>query len=254
MSKQVVLITGAGGSLGRELVKYLHESYQIIGMDNNEWACATLQNEYHDIKVLMKDFDKWRFDQDPCNILVHCAAYKHVNLCEDNPHDCIENNIIKTGKLFAEAFKNNVDILFISSDKAVEPCNTYGFSKAIGEKLCKHYNGSIARSGNFLGSSGSVIPIWEQCIAEGKPLPITDPKMTRYVIELPDAARQIWSEFLLGKKLIIPNMEKLTLNELKLRVLHKHNLNDDYPSKIIGPRPGEKMSEKLTWEGEHELK
>ena len=250
MSKKVVLVTGAGGSLGREFVKYLHEGYQVIGIENNEWACASLQAEFPDVKVVMKDFEMWRFDQEPCDVLIHCAAYKHVNLCEDNPHDCIENNVLKTGKLFAEAFKRNVDILFISSDKAVEPCNTYGYSKALGEKLCKHYYGTIARSGNFLGSSGSVIPIWEKCIEDKKPLPITDPKMTRFVIELPDAVKQIWSGYLLGEKLIIPKMEELTLQELKLRVLHKHSLPDDYPIRIIGARPGEKTKEVIKWREE----
>ena len=248
--KKTCLITGAGGSLGREFVKYLHESYQVIALDHNEWACATLQAEYSDINVLMKDFEKWKFDQEPCDIIIHCAAYKHITLCQDNPHDCIENNIVKTGKLFAEAFKNNVDILFISSDKAVEPCNTYGFSKAIGEDLCEYYYGAVARCGNFLGSSGSVIPIWEQCIAEGKPLPITDMSMKRYVIELPDAVKQIWSGYLKGDKLIIPEMEELTLEELKNKVLQKHNLPFDYPVKIIGARVGEKKSERLRWKEE----
>jgi len=250
-----VLITGGAGSLGKEFVKYLLElKHRVIVVDNNEWAVAELKNEYPTIKIMLKDFEMWRYDQDPCDVVIHCGAYKHLPLGEENPHDFIENNVVKSGRLFAEAYKNNAEILFISSDKAVEPISTYGFTKALGEKLCAHYNGYIARLGNITSSSGSVIPVWEQAIRENKKIKITDLDMERYCIEAKKAVEQIWQGYLEGKKLIIPDMGKPTkLYDLLCKVLRKHNLNYDSiygRIEIIGIRKGEKMKEKLRWDYE----
>jgi FlaA1/EpsC-like NDP-sugar epimerase len=253
--KRTILVTGAGGSLGKEFVKYLIAQKQIvIGLDSCEWSVAELKNDYPQIKVLLKDIGMWRFDQDPCDLVINCAAYKHVGMGEENPHDFIDNNLVKTGKLFSEAYKNGADILQISSDKAVEPISTYGFTKALGEKLCSHYNGHIARLGNVLDSSGSVIPVWEQAIREGKKIKVTDLEMTRYLIDVDKAVREIWNQYLEGKKLIIPDMGKpVKLYDILLKVLKKHHL--DYADiqnriEIIGMRRGEKMNERLRWEWE----
>lgn len=243
-----ILITGIAGSLGKAFTVLLQDE-NLIGVDNNEWAVAEFQKEFPHVKVLLEDFSEWKFDQHPVDLVIHCAAYKHLPLGEENPNSFIDNNIIKTRKLFAEAYKNNADILFISTDKAVEPCNLYGYTKAIGEKLCSYYNGHIARCGNFLSSSGSVIPVWEKCILEGKPLPVTDLKMKRYVIDMDEAVLQIFNQYLIGEKLIIPKCEEITLKDLVEKVLKKHNLKD-YPLELIGARKGEKMKEKLRWEQE----
>jgi FlaA1/EpsC-like NDP-sugar epimerase len=247
----MILITGGAGSFGRGFVEHLRKKDKITVIDNNEWALAELQKDFPDVECKLEDFSEWRFDQNPCDVVIHCAAYKHVNLGEENPNSFIDNNIIKTRKLFAEAFKNNVDILFLSTDKAVEPISLYGYSKAIGEVLCSFYNGSVARCGNILNSSGSVIPVWEKAIAENKPLPVTDIRMTRYVIEVEDAVKQIWKRFKKGEKLIIPDMEEVSLKELVLKTLNRHNqLPNKYPIEIIGIRPGEKLKEKTKWERE----
>lgn len=245
-----ILITGCAGTMGRAFTKHLCGSHEIIGLDNNEWAMAEYQNDFP-IKSILKSFEKWRFNQDPVDLVIHCAAYKHVDLGESNPHTFIENNVYNTGKLFAEAFKHNADILFISTDKAVEPCSVYGYTKAIGEKLCKHYGGKIVRLGNVLNSNGSVIPIWEEAIAGGKTIKITDERMMRYVIEDEEAVRQIWKGYLDGKKLIIPECEEKPIANLLMDVLEKHNLTfKDVKVKYIGKRPGEKLREKLKWEEE----
>lgn len=244
-----ILLTGSG-SLGEAFIDLLHLDHDLTVIDNHEETVARLSDRYSDVKFILDDFSEWRFDQNPIETLIHTAAYKHLPLGEENPNAFIDTNIIKTRKLFAEAYKNNVDILFISTDKAVEPCSLYGYTKAIGEKLCTYYNGTIARCGNFLGSSGSVIPVWEQCIKENKPIKITDPKMTRYVIELDDAAEQIWIGFSNGEKLIIPTMQEITLEDIKQLVLNKHGLSTNYPTEIIGAKQGEKLSEKLKWEEE----
>lgn len=246
-----VTITGAAGSLGRAFVKYLHKDNEVIALDNNEWALASLKNEYPDVKCILKDFVDYRFNQEPTQLLIHCGAYKHVDLGEHNPHSFIENNITKTGKLFAECFKHSVDFLFISTDKAVEPISTYGFTKALGEKLAWHYHGSVARLGNILNSTGSVIPVWEDAILHHKPIPITSWEMKRFVIEADDAVKYLWEHFLKGDSLIVPEgMKEEKLEDLLKQVLKKHNLEFADKFKIIGLRPGEKTREKLKWDYE----
>lgn len=245
-----ILITGIAGSLGRAFLRYLSEDNQIIGYDNNEWGIAELRKEYPKVELHLEDFSEWKFDQDPCDVVIHCAAYKHLPLGEENPNAFIDNNILKTRKLFAEAYKNSADIIFISSDKAVQPCNLYGYTKAIGEYLTKEYGGSIARCGNFLNSSGSVIPVWEKALAENKPLPVTDLDMKRFVIDIDDAAQQIWQGYAAGQKLIIPECPEVTLVGLVRTLLELHDMPKNYPLEIIGIREGEKMAEKLRWEWE----
>lgn len=254
--KKKILLTGAG-SLGEAFIKYLNED--LIVIDNHEETVARLSSKYPKVKFILDDFVEWKFDQNPVEYVIHTAASKHQPLGELNPNSFIDNNIIKTRKFFAEAYKNNVDLLFISSDKAVEPCCLYGYTKAIGESLARHYNFSIARCGNFLNSSGSVIPVWEQAIKDGKQIPITSEKMSRYVIEVDQAAKEIWDEFstvdedgnLCGNKLIIPDCEEVTIMDLLSKVLEKHNKTfKNVKIKYIGIRPLEKLREKLRWDWE----
>lgn len=249
-----ILITGAAGSLGREFVKYLIDDNYIIALDNAEWGIAELEKEYSgnkNIEFMLEDFAEWKYNQKPVDLVIHCAAYKHLPLGEKNVNSFIDNNIVKVRRLFSECYKNNADFIFISSDKAVEPCNLYGYTKAIGEHLANEYDGVIARCGNFLNSSGSVIPVWEKCIEEGKPLPITDLNMKRYVIEVSDAVRQIVAGYLEGNHLIIPECDEVSLAELAAAVLQKHGkVYGHYPIEIIGIRKGEKLREKLRNEEE----
>jgi UDP-N-acetylglucosamine 4,6-dehydratase len=250
--KDTVLITGIAGSLGSAFLKFLHKKYNIVGIDFNEWGIATLQKEYPETKFILGDFSEWRFDQYPCDYIIACGAYKHLPLGEENPSSFIDNNIIKLRTLFEEAYNHAVELLFISTDKAVEPTSLYGYTKAVGEELAKHYEFSVARLGNILNSSGSVIPVWEDCIAKGQPLPITDPEMTRYVIEADDAVKQIWDWFYLGDKFIVPNMgQPIRLIDLADKIYAKHNIPENKRAiNIIGPRPNEKKHEKLYWDKE----
>jgi len=245
-----VLLIGGAGSLGKAFARYLHTDYKVSVLDSSEWSCAELEQELPDVEVILKDMEKWSFPQHPCHTIVLLAAYKHLPLGEKNVHSFVEYNLEKTGKVLAEAYKHNVDILFISSDKAVEPISAYGYTKALGECLAREYNASIARLGNIINSSGSVIPVWEKAIEQNKPLKITDPEMTRYMIHEDDAVAQIWTQFLEGKKLIIPECTEVKLIHLAQTILRIHNKPTDYPIEIIGVRDKEKMSEKLRWNWE----
>ena len=252
--REQVLITGGAGSLGRAFIGLLHQDHDLTIIDNSEWAIAELRKEYPNINCILGDFADWRFAENPASMLIHLAAYKHVEIGEENVEAFISNNIYKTQILFNEASRFGTDILFVSTDKAVEPCSLYGYTKAIGERLSRCYGGSVARLGNILSSSGSVIPVWEKAIERGAPVPITDERMVRYFIEDFEAANYIWHEFLKGEKLIIPPCQEIRMLDLLAMVLKRHGYKkvQDYKPgvHIIGMRPGEKLKEKLKWEEE----
>lgn len=245
-----VTITGGAGSLGREFARLLHSDYRVTVLDNNEWSIAEFRNELPGVKFLLKDFDHHRTTDD---YIIHCAAYKHVDLGESNVNSFIQNNLIKTMR-FYESNKRS-KILYISTDKAVEPISSYGATKMLAEALTREIDGTVARCGNFLMSSGSVIPLWEKQIANKEPITITDPVMVRYVSEMKPAVKEIWERFIKGEKLIVPEVRKIGLLELLEEVLKRHGyakLADYEPGlSVIGMRDGEKLEEKLKWDKEN---
>lgn len=247
-----ILITGAGGTLGRAFIKRLRlRGFTLVGVDNSEWATAENCKLFPEIENRLGDFSET--DLKGVDTIIHCAAYKHVDLGEKNPESFLRNNVYNFMDFILRLKKQK--LLFISTDKAVNPISFYGVTKLTGETLTESIGGSIARLGNILGSNGSVIPIWEENIAKKEPITVTNFEMTRYVIEADDAVEQIWAQFLKDKKLIIPDMGKpITLMELLEKVLAKHSYNSLTEYKpgfdIIGLRPGEKMHEKLKWDHE----
>ncbi len=241
-----VFITGITGTLGRAFVERLYNDYTISGVDHNEERVAALRQEYPLVDVYIGDFGDEIFNDRP-DVLIHLAAYKHIDLCEARPSACISNNIIKTFNLFQNARRSGVDILFMSTDKAVEPCSVYGYSKAIMESMVQELGGAFARSGNILASNGSVLTTWERAIQEGRPLTITHPEMRRFFITPENLASRVWKAYLEGERVIIPEMDHdVTLLELADQTLCKFGKSvDTYPIEYIGMRPGEKLVEKL---------
>jgi len=239
-----ILIIGAG-SLGQAFARRLYKDHKVILLDQSEWCLAECTLP---VEKLLMDMSDWKFSEHPCDVVILTGAYKHVNMGETDPEAFIKNNIVKTLKVMKEAYKYNADLIFTSTDKAVEPISLYGYTKAIGEILANNFNFNIVRLGNILSSTGSVIPLWEKQINEGLPITITDERMVRYVIEDFEAVDQIWDMFKSGKKLIIPQCRKIRLLDLLTEVLKKHGLTiDDVSVQMIGLRPGEKIEEKLEW-------
>lgn len=247
----LVTILGAAGSLGRALTEViLDDDHQVIGFDSNEWALAAYRHDYPEATAVMADMSDWYPGGE--DVVIICSAYKHIDLCEENPLSAIENNITKLETALRRASHDKVMTLFISTDKAVKPISTYGFTKAIGERLAQYYGAQVARLGNIMGSSGSVIPVWERQIENREPLTVTSLKMKRYLISQEFAAKEIWGGFKLGYKLIIPEMgEPVKITDLLSQILRKHNIAGIEAYKpgieIIGLRGGEKLDEVLTW-------
>lgn len=251
-----ILVSGICGTWGKEFVRLLKDN-QIIGYDNNEQAVAQFKHEFPEVEIRLANYGTWDYSKDPVDIIIHLAAYKHIDICEDNAMSCVKNNIVETYQLFQEAKKNNVKILFISTDKAVEPVSTYGMSKAIGERMAWDCNGQVARSGNIIGSNGSVFQIWNNLIKEKKSLKITNPDMLRYFIKVDYAVSESWKGFLDGKRLNIIKGDERKLSDFLGDILESNGYDRDfnkypYGIEIVGNRPGEKLREKLEWDTEVE--
>lgn len=249
-----VFITGITGSIGRAFAKYLSEKYEyeVTGIDHNEASVAQFKRDFPSIEVTCGDFgDIVCFDNDVSHLL-HLAASKHIDLCEQSPNHCVMNNVVKTHNLFLAALEHSVDIIFMSTDKAVEPTSVYGYSKALGEAMAVEYGGSFIRSGNVIASNGSVLGIWDEQIANKQPIKVTHKDMRRYFIQADHLVKRAWDLYLEGETEIIPKMDKnVKLTELLEEKLSSYGYTiENYPYGIeyTGLRLAEKLEEKLRWQ------
>lgn len=252
--KKEILITGGAGSLGKAFVDLLQDQHTVTVVDNNEWAVAELKSHYPRVTCHLGDFEQYPLSGSE-DVIIHAAAYKHVNLGECLASSFVKNNLSKTLKFYEQIRHGITRLLYISTDKSVEPVSVYGATKFLAERLTWEINGQVARLGNILSSSGSVIPTWEKAIIEKRPIPITDERMTRYSIEDKEAVEEIWAQFLAGNRLIVPSMgEPKRILDLMAEVLKRHGYEkaSDYTPgvELVGMRPGEKLYEKLFWDSE----
>lgn len=268
-----ILVTGACGTVGSELVKALlqNKKYQpssVIGVDNNESELFFIDQLYIDDSRAsfhmadIRDRDVLTRAMQGIDIVFHAAALKHVVLCERAPHEAVLTNILGCENIIYAAEANNVEkVIFTSSDKAVNPTNVMGTSKLMGERLMTAANGSSRKSktifvstrfGNVLGSNGSVIPIFKQQIKNGGPVTLTDPEMTRFVMTVEESVRLVIdsAEKAKGGEVFITKMPVLKISDLAavmIQLLAKHYgyVPADIAIDIIGSKPGEKLYEEL---------
>ena len=205
ISDKTVLVTGAAGSIGSELVRQIIGFYPklLVGVDQAETPVFELQNELQkhseSLKIIVAnicDAQKMRmiFEKYKPEIVFHAAAYKHVPIMETNPAEAIKNNVFGTRLLANLAMEFGVEkFIFISTDKAVNPTNIMGASKRIAEMYIQAHDKRnktkfiTTRFGNVLGSNGSVIPLFRRQIEKGGPVTVTDPEVTRYFMTIPEA-------------------------------------------------------------------
>ena len=265
-----IMITGGAGSFGLELTRYLLGfNPEVIRIyDNDEERLFHIQQELGDdkeIRYLVGDIrDKTRLDRamEDINFVFHCAALKHVASCEYNPFEAVKTNVLATQNLIDVSLDADVDkVLFTSTDKAANPTNVMGTSKLLAERLmvaANYYKGyrktifSCVRFGNVIGSSGSVIPLFRDQIKERKPVTITDPNMTRFIISLEEAVGLVVKsmEMAHGGEIFILKMPALRLGDLAEVMISKLPEKYGYSSKevvmkTIGVKPGEKHYEDL---------
>lgn len=266
----VIALSGGSGSWGQELTKQLldKDPKMIIIYSRGELAQVEMQRKFNDdrIKYVIGDIrDSGAIDrlfrQCEIDIVFHLAALKHVPVCENQPQEACKTNINGTAHLVNAAIRYNVKkFIDVSTDKAVAPTNLYGFTKAVGEKLTiqannltKNTDFVCIRGGNVLGSNGSVVPFFIKQIAEKNKISLTDGRMTRYFLTLPEAIGLLFqaAEESVGGETYVMNMPSFYISDVA-KVLAEHYGDEDTTIEEVGIRPGEKLDEELI--SEHEVK
>lgn len=271
---KVVMVTGAGGSIGSELCRQIvkHQPKQLILFEMTEFALYSIDRELQTsgvliIPVLGSVTNQSKLErilqQYGVQTVYHAAAYKHVPLVEANPFEGIYNTSIGTQRSVDAAVAQGVEtFVLISTDKAVRPTNVMGASKRMAELYCQGLAStnpitqiSIVRFGNVLGSSGSVVPLFKKQIAQGGPVTVTHPEVTRYFMTIPEAAQLVIQAgamgtggdvFLLdmGESVKIVDLARQMIRLSSLRPLDEHGVGD-IEIQFTGLRPGEKLYEEL---------
>lgn len=280
---QVVLVTGAGGSIGSELCRQLvmEQPRQMLLFDHNEFGLYSIHQELQalcsarglavDIVALLGSVSNPRRLAEVCGLyqpdwVYHAAAYKHVPMVESNPAEGIANNVFGTLNMARAAMESGVgNFVLVSTDKAVRPTNVMGASKRMAELVLQALSDfqkgagtrfSMVRFGNVLGSSGSVVPLFRSQVASGGPLTLTHPDVTRYFMTIPEAAQLVLHAgamaeggevFVLdmGAPVKIMQLARRMVELSGLRVRDQAHPEGDIEITITGLRPGEKLYEEL---------
>ncbi len=274
---ETVLITGAAGSIGSELVKQLShfDVKRLILVDQAESCLYDVQQDLkrdnkHNFTAIVADIrDGLRIDnifqEHKPTMVFHAAAYKHVPLMEESPYEAIKINVNGTKLLADTASRYNVKkFVFVSTDKAVNPTSVMGATKRMAEMYisCLQKESKTkfitTRFGNVLGSNGSVIPLFKKQIENGGPLTLTHKEITRYFMTIPEASQLVLEAGTMGKggEIFIFDMgESVKIYDLAKNMIKLSGLSfpEDIDIKITGLRPGEKLYEELLANGENTL-
>lgn len=261
MNNNEILITGGTGSLGKTLLEILTTKYKPKGIrifSRDELKQSQLRAEYKDCKIPIafiigdiRDLSQVTRTFNGVDIVIHTAAMKQIDTCENNPMETVRTNIDGSTNIINAAIINNVSkVMNISTDKAVEPTTLYGSTKMVAEKLfidADVYTGgrlskfASCRYGNVLGSRGSVIHAFKKQVETDGIIKITHPEMTRFFITLPDVAQFLLNciEKMQGGEIFIPRMKAINIKMMA------DFLYPDNKIEYIGLREGEKMHESL---------
>lgn len=272
---KVVMITGGGGSIGSEIARQIARFYpsKLILFDIYEnttyelycelrrmypWLDLHIRigsvRERHRLNEVMEEFKP--------DLVVHCAAHKHVPLMETSPNEAIKNNVAGTFNVLKAADEHGVSrFVQLSTDKAVNPTSIMGATKRVTELIVQEYSIKskmlcmTVRFGNVLGSHGSVIPLFEKQIKAGGPVLVTHPNITRYFMTIPEAAQLVLQAGAFGESgsiYVLDMGSPVKIMDLAERVIrfHGYTPNVDMPIEISGLRPGEKLYEELLMDDE----
>lgn len=273
ISGKKVLITGAGGSIGSEIVRQCVSfgAKRVILVEHSEYNLYAITEELTKnnplgklnanqplrpvmLSILEKERLQKLLDEEKPDIIVHAAAYKHVPLCEYNQKSAIENNIIGSKNVIDCAIKSKVPkIVIISTDKAVRPTNVMGATKRVVELYAQNVDSKqseivAVRFGNVLGSSGSVVPKFKEQIQSGGPITVTHPDITRYFMLIPEACRLVLQAASIangGEIFILDMGEPVKIVDLAKNMLRLYGKENEIEITFSGLRPGEKLYEEL---------
>lgn len=253
-----IFITGGSGTVGSLFIEKNIKKYKLYSYSRNEKSQVALKRRFSDVEIILGSVeDKLNLENTIIkiqpDIIIHAAALKHVDTAEKQPIEMVKSNIIGSTNIIEIAKKINVPITIgISTDKACNPNNLYGYSKLLMERMFMEANNEnnifcCTRFGNVAGSSGSVIPFWINCKNQGKSLPLTNETMTRLMINGEEVANIIEkciyeAENKVGGFTLTKNMKKVVLKDLAKMISDK--------IEIVGIRPGEELFENLISEKE----
>lgn len=271
---KVILVTGGVGSIGSEIVKNLlrYNPKSVRVFDNNETGLFDLDQVLHSKKIRLlagdvRDSRRLKRAMEGVDIVFHAAALKHVPLCEHNPFEAVQTNVIGTQNVIDACLEAGVSkMVNISTDKAVNSPNVMGATKLLAERLVAathHYKGksrtvfSSVRFGNVLNSRGSVVPLFQRQIKNGGPITITNPDMVRFIMSIPKAVELVLksAEITKGGEIFILKMPLVRLGDFAEAMIEEIAPIYGYDPKkikikIIGERTGEKFYEELITENE----
>ena len=274
---QTILITGAGGSIGSELARQVarFKPAQLVLLDQSEFALYQIEQEFAqthpeiDSRFLIADVKdaglmKQIMQSRSPAVVFHAAAYKHVPLMEqENAWQAVRNNVLGTLVTARAAQDQGVGkFVLVSTDKAVNPTNVMGATKRVAEQVCQaiqngHTQFIAVRFGNVLGSSGSVIPKFQQQIEAGGPLTVTHPEITRYFMSIPEACQLVMQAGLMGKggEIFVLDMgEPVKIADLARQMIQlSGHTEQEIRIEYTGLRPGEKLYEELLADEESTL-
>lgn len=279
LTDKVVMVTGAGGSIGSELCRQIafFQPSRLLMLDQGEFALYQIEEEFRaalpqtsitcligDVKDAARVGEAMRTYRPA--VVFHAAAYKHVPLMEEaNTLQAMRNNVLGTWVVAREARAAGVEkFVMISTDKAVNPTNVMGASKRLAEMVCQSLQGGSditrfisVRFGNVLGSSGSVIPKFQKQIEAGGPITVTHPDITRFFMSIPEAAQLVLQAGLMGRggEIFVLDMgEPVKITELaRLMIRLSGKSEDEIRIEFTGLRPGEKLYEELLADTESTL-
>lgn len=255
---QVLLITGGTGSFGKQAIQSILSQYRpkkLIVFSRDELKQFEMQQQFNApcMRYFLGDVrDRERLRQAFYGVdyVIHAAALKQVPAAEYNPMECIKTNIAGAENVIAAAIQSEVKkVIALSTDKAANPINLYGATKLVSDKLFVAANAlagghatrfSVVRYGNVVGSRGSVLPFFRKLLAQGvQELPITDPRMTRFWITLPEGVAFVIKSFerMRGGELFVPKIPSIRITDLA------ESLAPGLPHTVVGIRPGEKVHE-----------
>ncbi len=255
-----VLVTGAGGSIGSEIVRQVAKAgaarvlmvercenalYRIAHEMQDPERCMPLMVDVADEAKMRSIFSEWKPE-----IVLHAAAYKHVPMVEMNPEEGFRNNTVATGLLVRIARDAGVErLVFISTDKAVHPKSVMGRTKREAEKLVLAAGFTVVRFGNVFGSSGSAVELWREQIAAGGPVTVTDRRMTRYFMSVEEAVGLVLAAASLagGRVYTLDMGESVSILKLAEDMIKEAGWRPykDIAIVFTGIRPGEKLEEEL---------
>ncbi len=275
---RVVMVTGAGGSIGSELCRQIcgFHPKRVLLVDQSEVQMFQIEQELIEkgfagtilplvADVLDGPHIKHIFERFKPEVVFHAAAHKHVPMMESQPSEAIRNNTFGTAKLSEMALEFGVErFIFVSTDKAINPTNVMGASKRLAEIFIQALHSSPAnrtkfiavRFGNVLGSSGSVIPTFNKQIAAGGPVKVTHPEVTRYFMTIPEAAGLVLQSAAQGSggEIFVLDMgSPVKIIDLARQLIELSGLkpDEDIEIQFVGLRPGEKLFEELSYKGEN---